>query len=177
MLIVPAKILSRGLPKTGQVTSYATGDDGTYEAGWWPKRLNANNRTRFIQKTINLDVIVIDLATGLMWPRDAGEAGGNYGNKETWTQALEYIGALTFAGFSDWRLPNILELQSICDWSLWNPAVQSVFQNVAYDTNYWSSTTRAFSTTNAKTLSFSEGTSYASAKSTSLYLLGVRGGV
>jgi len=51
------KPLSRGLPKTGQETSYFSGDDGEYEAGWWSGLLNANNRTRFIVESINGDEI------------------------------------------------------------------------------------------------------------------------
>ncbi|GAH35530.1 unnamed protein product, partial [marine sediment metagenome] len=71
-------ILSQGLPKTGQETEYREGDDGTYEFGWWKNRLNANNKTRFIAKTIGVHAVVIDLATGLMWPADGDDFGLKY---------------------------------------------------------------------------------------------------
>ena len=51
------------LPKTGQSTSYAIGDDGFIEAGVeWPS-------PRF---TDNKDGTVTDTLTGLMWLKDGG---------------------------------------------------------------------------------------------------------
>jgi hypothetical protein len=54
------------LPRTGQTTSYATGDDGDLQMGVaWPS-------PRF---TDNGDGTVTDNLTGLMWTRDANMAG------------------------------------------------------------------------------------------------------
>lgn len=168
--------LSRGLPKTGQEVSDVIGDDGEHEAGWWVGRLNANNRTRFLCKTISGDDVVIDLATGLMWARDGNDAGGFGGLTKSWAISVGFCNALTFAGFTDWRLPNISELCSIVNFSIWNPAVYDVFQNIIYTEKYWSSTTRAFITTYAKTMSFSEGTTYSTIKTDLLHTLAVRSG-
>lgn len=170
-------VLSRGLPKTGQEVSDVIGDDGEHEAGWWVGRLNVNNRTRFLVKTINGDDVVVDLATGLMWARDGTAAGGFGGLTRAWVTMLGVCNELTFAGFTDWRLPNINELCSIVNFSIWNPAVYDVFQNILYTEKYWSSTTRAFATTNAKAMSFSEGTTYSIIKTDSLCMLAVRGGI
>ena len=80
-MFVPVKhIISRGLPKTGQTTSYITTDDGDTEIGWWKGLTDAQNRTRFVSVTISGGDVVIDRATGLMWSADGNEAGCNNGN-------------------------------------------------------------------------------------------------
>jgi hypothetical protein len=50
-----------------------------------------------------------DPDTGLMW------AGEDNGSNVNWNQASEYCSKLKLAGFSNWRLPTIEELQGIYD--------------------------------------------------------------
>jgi hypothetical protein len=61
----------------------------------------------------NSDGTVTDTSTGLMWQQ--ATASGTY----TWEQALTYCENLTLpaGGYSDWRMPNRNELQSIVDYS------------------------------------------------------------
>ncbi len=59
----------------------------------------------------NLDGTITDLDTGLMWTQVPASA-------RSWTAALDYAESLTFAGHSDWRLPNIKELQTLTDYTL-----------------------------------------------------------
>lgn len=134
-------VLTRLLPKTGQEIYYTDGDDGYYYAGWWKGRSYANNKTRFITKTLDGDDVVIDLATGLMWAADGNAAGCKNGSITTWGGALSYAEALDFAGFTDWRLPNIRELFSIVDFGRYNPAIDETFFRSTYSEEYWSSTT------------------------------------
>lgn len=55
----------------------------------------------------NGDGTVTDEITGLMWQKaDGGEM--------TWEDALTYCENLNLAGYSDWRLPTIKELASLC---------------------------------------------------------------
>ena len=62
------------VPKTGQTTSWATGDDGYHQKGVaWPN-------PRF---TDNGDGTVTDNLTSLMWLQNAGLLG-----TETWEEAL-----------------------------------------------------------------------------------------
>jgi len=134
-------ILSRGLPKTGQTISFEAYDDGHYQSGWWVKRLNANNRTRYVLKDIGGDFIVLDRATGLMWAADGIQAGCNNGTAIDWSTALEYVDELVFAGFADWRMPNILELLSIVNYSIASPCItEPPFINTS-SAAYWCSTT------------------------------------
>ena len=98
----------------------------------------------------NSNATITDNATGLMWTKDDSGTGMN------WQQALEYAEGKEFAGYSDWRLPNIKELQSIVDYlrspgSSNSAAIDPVF-NCTEITNeggqkdypyYWSGTTHA----------------------------------
>jgi len=59
----------------------------------------------------NGDGTITDNATGLMWMQNDNGSG------ILWESALSYAENFTYAGFSDWRLPDVKELQSILDYS------------------------------------------------------------
>ncbi len=61
---------------------------------------------------------ITDNATGLMWIQNDNGTG------VVWKDALSYAENLTYAGYSDWRLPDVKELQSIVDYSR-SPATSS----------------------------------------------------
>ena len=96
----------------------------------------------------NGDGTVTDRNTGLMWMKtDSGKG-------MTWEEALAYAENSTYAGYSDWRLPNIKELQYLVDYTrspdtTKSPAINPIFQtssitNEAGEEDYpffWSSTT------------------------------------
>jgi len=101
----------------------------------------------------NGDGTISDLATGLMWSRD------DYGAGMDWEEALAYVQELNeqdYLGYSDWRLPNAKELQSIVDYSRSPDATNSAAIDPAFNvtaiTNeagefdwgfYWTGTTHA----------------------------------
>lgn len=103
--------------------------------------------------TDNNDGTVTDHKTGLIWQQ--GEPG-----KMDWGSALSYCEGLSLAGHSDWRLPDVKELESLTDYSKSDP-------DPAIDTNffpnvnlswYWSSTTGASEpTSGAWNVYFSDG--------------------
>ena len=90
----------------------------------------------------NGDGTVTDNATGLMWSQD------DNGEAINWEDALAYAEDATIAGYDDWRLPNVKELQSIADYSGVFPAMDtSVFNltevtNVVYDSRLVMRSTR-----------------------------------
>lgn len=170
-------VLSRGLPKTGQRTQYVLGDDGTYEAGWWIGRLNVGNKVRFVPKTINGDAVVFDRATGLTWAADGDEAGCNNGEVGTFAAAIAYANGLDFAGETDWRVPNITELQSILEYKGTSPLTYVHFPNTK-NQMYWMATTNSIDTTTAYAVYFSSGNVTSVTKNAPVcYLRCVRGGL
>lgn len=133
------------LSKTGQATIYATGDDGDLQKGAaWPS-------PRFTNPDGTMPVagsVVVDRLTRLMWPQDGNAPGPvscSPATTKTWQEALNYITCLnanSFLGYSDWRLPNINELESLINAEQANPASwlnEQGFRNVLA-TLYWSST-------------------------------------
>lgn len=121
------------LPKTGQTTSYTTGDDGDLKIGVaWPS-------PRFTVDGSGL--CVTDNLTGLMWARTPDST------LRAWTTAMTYANDLSLCGYNDWRLPNINELESLINAEQANAATwlnTQGFINVQ-DVSYWSSTTYVFS--------------------------------
>jgi hypothetical protein len=122
------------VPKTGQTTSYATGDDGDLQKGIAPPV------SRFAD---NGDGTVTDNLTGLIWLKNA-----NCFNALAWPSALTAVNTLQTGqcGLSDgsaagdWRLPNIKELLSLIDYGHNNPSLpagwSTVFTGVQYPLYY-----------------------------------------
>lgn len=64
------------------------------------------------------DGTILDRATGLMWAQ--ADSGRDAPDGLNWPQALAWVqarNAEAYLGYSDWRLPNAKELQSIVDYS------------------------------------------------------------
>lgn len=120
-----------------------SGQDGEYQEGY--------ARTF----TDNADGTITDNATGLMWKKcEEGLSGTNcevggsvYDQYMTWTAGRNLCEADTTAGHADWRLPNVLELISIFDWTATDsPQINGTyFPNTAAD-RYWSGTFNVHST-------------------------------
>jgi hypothetical protein len=102
---------SAAVPKTGQTTSYRTGDDGNLQKGV------ASPVPRF---TDHGNGTVTDNLTGLMWVQAPHAVTGNLGTK-SWINAIDFCKALSYAGYSDWRLPHLRELQSLIDYQRFLP--------------------------------------------------------
>ena len=148
--------LSRGLPKTGQTTVYEAGDDGTVQAGWWTKNTVANNKVRFVSKTIDGVDVIIDRATGLMWIADGNAVVRNSGNPATWVQAIQGGHAGDLGGWDNWNMPNIHELLMLMDYTKRDPMLASdlFVNNPPVGANYfWSSTTNILAATSAHVIS------------------------
>jgi len=90
----------------------------------------------------NGDGTVTDTATGLMWQQvDSGIV-------LDWEDALSYAEDLGLAGYDDWRLPNVKELQSIVDYTKSPNAIDPEDEGPAIDTNFFEITEIEPGTTN-----------------------------
>ncbi|MBF0552787.1 MAG: DUF1566 domain-containing protein, partial [Deltaproteobacteria bacterium] len=158
------------VPKTGQTTSYATGDDGDLEKGVpWPN-------PRF---TDNGNGTVTDNLTGLIWLKNADCFG-----RKSWTDALSaaiglssgHCGLTDDSKAGDWRLSNINELRSLADYNHFTPALPAghPFTSAQSET-YWSSTTYDTTTTVAWVVYMVDGSALASLKIGTYYVWPVRG--
>ena len=103
------------------------------------------NNTPDDRYTLHGDGTVTDTATGLVWQRcslgqswNGSTCTGN-ASLYTWQGALQQGEGNSFAGYSDWRLPNRKELRSIVTYDRYSPAINTtVFPNTP-STGYWSS--------------------------------------
>ena len=149
------------LPETGQQSCYdatgsviacaGTGQDGDVLAGVvWPV-------PRFMD---NMDGTLTDSLTGLMWLQDANCIATQYPAFDTenidgdgavpWQNTLDFVSGINAgtypdcsAGYTDWRLPNVNELESLINAEQSNSATWLIgegFTNVDSD-YYWSATT------------------------------------
>jgi hypothetical protein len=144
--------------------------------------------------TDNGDGTITDGRTGLMWEKQSSFDGSINDSADTYTWQTAFtvkiaaLNGIAFAGHTDWRLPNQLELYSLLDLGKKNPAVSA-----AFDTNcvsectvltcsctiseyYWSSTTYEDGTALGWYVDFSNGYAGAAIKSSSLRVRAVRGG-
>ena len=84
---------------------------------------------------------------------------------------------MAYAGYTDWRLPNVRELMSIVDYgAAAAPRINTTAFPGAVSDYYWTSTTYVPTTTNAWYVYFNSGSVYYNLKTTSSYVRCVRAG-
>jgi hypothetical protein len=119
----------------------------------------------------NAKNVVRDRARGLMWQDDASVKSVH----KNWKEANGYCKNLNFAGYKDWHLPSISELETLIDTTKAYPAIVSGFQNTVPD-YYWSSTANVSFSDDAWSVYFNDGYSYYDDKNYSGYVRCVRAG-
>lgn len=89
--------------------------------------------------------VVSDSKTGLMWQQcslgqtyDSGSCSGT-ATRLTWTVATSQASAASDFGFSDWRLPDRKELESLVDLACASPAINAEIFPATAIVRYWSS--------------------------------------
>jgi hypothetical protein len=139
------------IPDTGQTSCYdtygnvvpcfSTGQDGDFN----------NNSMSF---TDNGNGTVTDNVTGLTWQQRDDSIARN------WTTAADYCTNLYLGGYSNWRLPELLELVGIVDYEMRAPAING---NYFYDTKsspYWTSSIPGFNQNSSYAVYFLHGGCY-----------------
>jgi hypothetical protein len=147
------------LPATGQTTCWnssgtvipctGTGQDGELQEG------------APLSYADNGDGTVSDSNTGLMWEKQSDD--GSVHDRDTfytWDQAFSShvatLNTMAFAGYTDWRVPNVRELHSIVNYENALPSVSAAFNTsctpgctvltcscTAGNERYWSSSSGA----------------------------------
>ena len=112
----------------------------------------------------NTDDTVLDLQTGLMWQRcgigqsDANCTGAT--SKLTWSMALQKVENINmnggFAGYNDWRMPNILELFSLVEVACYFPTINETLFPATLG-RFWSSTPFGLTDTHSWYVDYNNG--------------------
>ena len=101
----------------GRIKGYGTelhGSDKTFTVAC----IEANTTYGVNDFQDNGDGTITDSATGLTWSQD--DSGTVIPDGMNWAEALAWVeemNASEYEGYSDWRLPNVKELQSIVDYT------------------------------------------------------------
>ncbi len=177
-------------PSTGQTSCWdaagavidcaGTGQDGEIRAGGGLVYID------------NGDGTITDPATQLMWEQKDADGGiHDWNTNYQWSEALRFIASLNagegFAGHTDWRLPNVKELQSLINYEALEPAVSTAFSHdcvpgCTFGTcsctrsfHYWSATSDIQNAVGAWSVYFTNGYLLENIKSNSLAVRAVRG--
>jgi hypothetical protein len=158
-MVWPARSAKKGtlqLPHSGQQVCYnpsekviqcsGSSQDGDMQMGY------SRPDPRFSEH----ESTVKDNMTNLVWSKNAAFVS----EPVTWEEALKVVQTMNskkYAGYADWRLPNIRELESLTDMGHHSPALfrQHPFQNVQH--YYWSSTTSTYDATYAWVVYLEDG--------------------
>jgi hypothetical protein len=189
-------------PATGQTTAYtadkndgipgpvAVPDNGTVRAGSPLAYVDSGDGT------------ITDLNTGLMWEKKSDDGGlhdqdnlyrwsGN-GDQETiwdWLDDVNAEGGTGFAGYSDWRIPNVKELHSITNFEGYQMSVDPIFDtgcasgctvitcSCTRSDRYWSATTVVDPPFYAWFVTFYDGNVSSGHKNGDDHVRAVRGGL
>lgn len=170
--------------KSGQTTCYdPSGTTGNIVACAGTKEDGESQSGVARGYTDNGDLTVTDNATGLVWQKCFKGRNNNaactddpgIADTATWADAITYCSSLGLAG-KTWRLPSRQELETLPDYSLANPSINtSIFPSTVAASNNWSSTTVAANAANAWYIGFGGGDVNPIVKTTAYYVRCVAG--
>ena len=118
---------------------------------------------------IKKDEVVRDTESALLWQDNSAVESTEvvYGGAKAYCKQLE------LAGHNDWRLPTVIELQSIVDLTRYDPAIKRGFHFTASE-SYWSSTLYADDADRAWDVNFKSGSTEHNRHSYDFYVRCVR---
>jgi hypothetical protein len=166
-----------GIPPGAECDTTAfCGQDAQY--GWDTTHAATERFTR----TGTTEPIVTDTVTGLVWQGcSRGQTGSACGTgtatTANWSTALSYCDGLTWGGFSDWRLPDRYELDSIVDHGRSGPPyIDTAAFPATVPSGYWTSSSYAGGGSYAWYVSFNPGSVNYADKAGATYVRCVRRG-
>lgn len=93
--------------------------------------------------------MTVDNLTGLMWVSNVRTDSG-LGYNATWRGAIAACENLDYAGYADWRLPNLREALSMLDFNTTGYIYTRAFPGYSLSSYQWTSTTHPTSTDRAR---------------------------
>jgi hypothetical protein len=116
----------------------------------------------FESSVISGERVVRDEASGLEWQGcPAGQSGSDCSTGSAthynWQEATDYCDNLTWAGYSDWRLPNFNELVSIVDYTTYKPAINTTAFPATPNDYFLSSSSCVHDTSDAYNIDLNDG--------------------
>ena len=126
----------------------------------------------FTVQTLSSHKVVLDNNTGLMWQQTMPST------TYIWEDAKSYCSNLTYAGYSDWRLPSPVEFHTISNNGRYAPAFNTTyFPNITNSntSRFWTSQEHKADTTNAYYVRYYTAYSYLELKTASYNVMCVRG--
>jgi len=131
---------------------------------------------------------VVDIEKGKVWIDEETELMweikqiNNIDETYTWDEAFKFAEQLNkekYAGYDDWRVPTVKELQSLVDFTRSEPAIKKpLINNLLEGENYWSSSPEVSDIADGKTswfVDFCFGFTYYAEKSYKYNIRCVRG--
>jgi hypothetical protein len=109
----------------------------------WPVATRTVRKNAIVERGIGTGGSVWDRTTGRTWMIPVTDDG----HPVSWSGALAAIERLNrrgAMGFEDWRLPNIRELESLCDLNRHSPALAIGGHSASLQEGYWSATTSLY---------------------------------
>ncbi len=166
----------------GHIKSYESGmffdgtriqeSDNMFVPGCYVRAVRGTTTLYDMEYVDNGDATVTDQSTGLMWAKN------DSGKTMNWVEALEFADKAKLAGHTDWRLPNVKELQSLVDYDKTSfPAINVEFFNTSvksFDSKndayyFWTSTTQGDFKWTAAYLSFGQAWSKKNSSATTYF--------
>ncbi|HYC57804.1 MAG TPA: DUF1566 domain-containing protein, partial [Candidatus Binatia bacterium] len=185
---VAGTVFPAGRQTTGQTNCYNTAGSVIECAGTGQDGESQKGEARSF--TDNGDGTVTDNVSGLMWEKHSDDGSiHDKDNTYTWDNSFTKVATLNsmvFAGHNDWRLPNVVELQSLVNHGAANPSTFSAFNTGCVATctvtscsctqseHYWSSNTFQNVPANALYVNFVGGTSLNITKLSNRWVRAVR---
>ncbi len=133
----------------------------------WAVCTAANPNANVVEATPSADFTdngngtVTHAKTGLMWKQCAeglsGAACTGTVTAMTWSAALAVAESSSFVGFTDWRLPNLKELNSIVETCGYTPAINETLFPATPALVFWSASTYVPNPNRAWFISFGDG--------------------
>lgn len=173
-------------PNTYSATPLKTGQTQCYDASYNPTACSNTTgqdgnhlKGQVRSYTDNGNGTVSDNSTGLMWNKCSEGLSGSScsigtATTHTWPNAINLCEGSTHAGYTDWRLPNINELQSLANYGTHSPSINTtVFPNTV-TSSFWTSTADASNPAYSWVVIFGVGNLYYYTKTSSQYVRCVR---